>query len=463
MSSNTHFTGPVSDIHNYQTQEIPGSLKSNNSPQCIRANNRHYQLSTSSSSSQNSGGVLLFQIPPTQAAISRQTMYLRCRVSVTATAAATYADADHSITFKGPGPLYAPQKPTDGTNYAGTVMPSLSNGYAWIQRLTLFGGSSSTLEQMNFVNNTMDMLLAHNSNANFLSNEGRVTMGVGRAWDALSATVNYIDLCLPLPLSAFNNSDQDFPLYLMRSPLTLQIDISSFARAITCGAAGAGNAYTTDFTVSNVFLCYEVVDVPHALMEAERHAVEGGHPFIMNLTSWLNVQVNQSVLSSYTLGLNASSLRSVFVGVLGANSYGSTTQINYARPFADAYAAGIANWGSGVNAQLYLDGNVKNSSIFSDPVMQLIQLKQALHNNIQSSVIMSSSGAFYDYITSHSWLSWDCVSFGDEDTIFGGSPVSNLNVQLTGLSNNPTFLAYILCLYDVLLAIGPGGTMEVKR
>jgi hypothetical protein len=454
MSANAHFTGPVSDIHNYQTQEIPGSLKSNNSPQCIRASNRHFQLATSSSNSQSSGGVLLWNIPPTQAAISRQSMYLRCRVSATVGTAATYADADNTLAFKGPGPLTAPQKAADGA-LGGAFVPFLANGYAWIQRLTLYGSGSATVEQMNFVNNTMDLLLAHNSNIGFLQNEARSTMGICRGWSSTGAGNNYIDLCLPLPLSAFNNSDQDFPLYLLKNPMTLQLDMASLARAITAGATVAA----TEYTVSQAYLCYEVIDVPHALMEAERHAVESGHPFIMNLTSWLNVQVSQSVLSSYTLGLNASSLRSAFVGMIGAAAYVLVTPIQYARPFADT----TANWGNGVNAQLYLDGNVKNSSIFDNPVMQLIQLKQALHNNIQSGVIMASPGGFYDYTTSYGWVGFDCTSFGDEDTIFGGSPVSNLNVQLTGLSNNPTFLAYILCLYDVLLAIGPNGQMECKR
>jgi hypothetical protein len=453
MSANAHFTGPVSDIHNYQTQEIPGSLKSNNSPQCIRASNRHFQLAPSSSNSQTSGGVLLWNIPPTQAAISRQTMYLRCRVSATVGAAATYADAATSLAFKGPGPLTAPQK-ADGTAGAAFV-PLLANGYSWIQRLTLYGTGSSTIEQMNFVNNTMDLLLSHNSNVSFLQNEARSTMGICRGWDSTGGGNNYIDLCLPLPLSCFNNSDIDFPLFLCKNPLTLQCDISSLARAITAGATVAA----TEFTVSQAYLCYEVVDVPHALMEAERHAVEGGHPFIMNLTSWLNVQVNQSVLSSYTLGLNASSLRSAFVGVIGAASYALTSNIQYPRPFGDT----TANWGSGVNAQLYLDGNVKNSSIFDNPVQQLIQLKQALHNNIQSGVIMSSPGAFFDYITSYGWVGFDCVSFSDEGTIFGGSPVSNVNFQLTGLNGNGTYLAYVLCLYDVLLAFSQGGVMEVKR
>ena len=206
MSGNPHFTGVVAEVHGYQTQEIPASLKSNNSAQAIRANNRHFQLSTSSSSSQGSGGVLLWQIPPTNGAISRETMFLRCRITATCGTAPTYADAANALTFKGPGALVAGVK-SDGTATAGSVIPALSNGYSWIQRLTLYGTGSSVVDQCNYVNSTMDMLLAHNSNPSFLAYEGQASMGVARPWDATPAGTNaYIDLCLPVPLSCFNNS-----------------------------------------------------------------------------------------------------------------------------------------------------------------------------------------------------------------------------------------------------------------
>lgn len=442
MSSSAHFTGPVTETHNYETQEIPHSLKSNNSAQAIRANNRHFQLATSSSSSQSSGGVLLWNIPPTAGAISRQTMFLRCRVTATCTVAPTYASAATAVNFKGPGALNA------------SYIPALANGYSWIQRLTLYGTGSAVIDQMNYVNSTMDMLLAHNSNPQWLAGEAQATLGVARPWDVNGSNA-YIDLCLPIPLSCFNNSQHDFPLYLNKNPMTLQLDISSLARGIT----GGSTAIPTEFTVSNAYLCYEVLEVPHSLIEAERQAVQGGHPFIMPLQSWLNVQVPKSVLSSYTLGLNASSLRSVFVSMLDASAYALATNINYTRQADDA----STNYGSGVNAQIYLDGNVKNSSIFDNPVMQLTELKQALHNNIQSSVVMPSVCTFATYLANYNALGFDCVSFDDESTIFGGSPVSNLNIQLTGYSANGTNIANIACLYDTLLAFQADGIMEVKR
>jgi len=454
MSSAAHFTGAVSEVHGYQTQEIPSSLKSNNSAQSIRANNRHFQLATASSNSQTSGGVLLWQIPPTNGAIGRETMYIRCRITATCAAVPTYADAAHGLSFKGPGALVSGVK-SDGTTTGGAFIPALSNAYSWIQRLTLYGTGSAVVDQMNYVNSTMDMLLAHNSNANWLTNEAQATLGIARPWDQLGAGPNaYIDVCLPLPLSCFNNSAIDFPLYLCRNPMTLQLDISSLARGITSGATTGAS----EFTVSNAYLCYEVLEVPHSLIEAERSAVQGGHPFIMPLQSWLNVQVPETVLSSYTLGLNASSLRSAYVSIMNNTAYALATQIQYVRDFSDA----STGWGSGVNAQLFLDGNVKNSSIFDNPVQQFIQLKQALHNNVQSSVVMPSVSTFAGYLLNFFALGFDTTSFDDEATIFGGSPVSNLNIQLTGLNSNG-YICNVMCLYDTLLAFQSDGIMEVKR
>jgi hypothetical protein len=241
--------------------------------------------------------------------------------------------------------------------------------------------------------------------------------------------------------------------------MTLQLDIASLARSITTGATTA----CTEITVSNAYLCYEVLEVPHSLIEAERSAVQGGHPFIMPLQSWLNVQVNESVLSSYTLGLNASSLRSAFVSIMNASSYASGTQIQYIRDFADGPTNTLL-WGAGVNAQLYLDGNIKNSTIYDVPTVQFLSLKQALHNNIQSSVVQPSVSSFSGYNKNYFALGFDCTSFDDAGTIFGGSPVSNANFQLTGLTSaNGAYIAYVLCLYDTLLAFQADGIMEVKR
>ena len=49
-----HFSSVNQEVHNYMTQEIPESLKSNSSAQAIKTRNRIFQVS-STSQSQSSG------------------------------------------------------------------------------------------------------------------------------------------------------------------------------------------------------------------------------------------------------------------------------------------------------------------------------------------------------------------------------------------------------------------------
>jgi hypothetical protein len=458
MSSSPHLIGPTSVVHNYMQQEISDSLKSNASAQAIRANNRHHQLSASSSSSQQSGGVALWNIPPMQnGVISRGTTFLRFRVKVTG-AAGTFSNAysgnaTGALGFQGPGALTT----VDG---AANAMPELGNAMSLIQRLTLFGGSGgAVIDQINFVNDLYNLHLAHTTNTNYLNNDANITLGVQRLWDfnnanVANATEAYIDCCVPVPLSVFNNSDQHFPSHLLRSPLTLQVDLAPFARSILRGSALSA---VTDYTIEKMFLCYEVLEVPTSLVEAERHAIQSS-AYVMPVVNWLNTQVTQSVLSSYNLGLNCSSLRSVYVLPLGSTGYSATSACNYNRAFDDS----ASSWGSGVDFKVYIDGSVKNSSINSDPVMQFSMLKQALHNSVQTNVQRPGNANFSKYINNYFALGVDCLSFDDDASLFGGSPCTNLNIQAITFANGNN-LATVMCCYDSILAISGDGLLEIKR
>jgi hypothetical protein len=459
-SSGAHFSGISNEVHmSYATVDVPDCLKSNTSPQGIRANNRHFQLATSSASSQSSGGILLWNIPPAKVAICRQSMYLRMRVTVTTAAAPTYADAATSLSFQGQGDLN------------GSFMPILGNAYSVIQRLTLYGTSSAVISQMNYVNDVQNLFIGHNSNLNWISTDGLVQVGTGRPWTVISATSSFIDVCIPLPLSCFQNSDQNFPLYLANSPLTLQLDLASLARGIFSGATTAA----TEYTVSNAYLCYNVVELPHQLMEAERQAIKSS-PFVMPLSDYLNIQIPVSNLTSYTMGLNASSIRAVFLLPLKGTGYDKAVQLKYWRDTSDNPGGTLGgNNGASVNAQLYFDGNIKNSSIYDTAIMTFTQLKQALHHNINQAVIQSSvlqnystNNALFisnygNYLASNYAVGWDCTSF-DDNLLMCGTPATNLNIQLTGYGNTqPTYLVTVIVIYDSLLIFKDDGQMEIKR
>lgn len=454
MSSSPHLIGPTSVVHNYMQQEISDSLKSNASAQAIRANNRHHQLSASSSSSQTSGGVVLWNIPPMQnGVISRGTMFLRARVKVAGVAGTftgVYGGAQNKgLGFQGPGGLVS------------TKFPVLGNAMSLIQRMTLYGGSGgAVIDQINFVNDLYNLHLAHVASPNYILFDGQVTLGIQREWqlnnaNPANATEAYIDVCVPICLSVFNNTDQHFPSHLLRSPLTLQVDLASFARSIY---RGTDLAAITDYTIEKMFLCYEVLEVPNSLVEAERHAITSS-PFVMPVVSWLNTQVTQSVLSSYNLGLNCSSLRSVYVLPLASTGYAAQTELNYNRAMGDT---GLTGYGVGVDFKLYLDGSVKNSSINSDPVMQFSMLKQALHNSIQTNVQHPGTTDFDTYLNHSFALGVDCLSFDDDASLFGGSPCTNLNIQAQTFANGGN-LATVLVCYDSILAISGDGLLEIKR
>jgi hypothetical protein len=446
----THFTGVNQEVHNYMTQDVPNSLKSNSSAQAIKTRNRIFQIS-STSQSQSSGGVVLFNIPPSNYSITKGTMALRCRV--TATGTGFVAGAVTQPSFQGPGAV-----PAVGTGW----VPQFSNGYQVLNRATLYGANSAVIEQQNYLNDNMNLMLIHNSNASYLAGDASILAGVGMPMTITATTSAFIDLVLPLPLSAFNSSTQDFPNYLLSAPLTLQLDMASVARALY---AGAGVTYS-DYTISNTYLIYQACELPASYVEAERMAVRSS-PFIMNLTSTLNVQVPASILTSYSLGLNASSVRAVFVLPSNGASPAVGTQLQYIRDTGDANYSG-----SGTNAIVFVDGNQINSAIFDNPAMVFQGLKNALHHNLQGSVIYSSPSMSGYYVASGSqpWtkqlyaIGWDLTSFDDESSLFAGTPCTTLNLQLTGYgSSYPTYLSTIIVVYDILLAFEADGTIQIKR
>jgi hypothetical protein len=457
----SHFTQQNGESHSYMNQEIPFSLKSNANPQAIKTRNRIFQLS-SSSSSQNSGGVILFNIPPSNYSITKGSMALRMRVTVTGVGISGETAAT-SVSLDGPGPIST-----------ASFSPLAGNGYSVIQRATLYGSNSAIIAQHNFLNDEMNLMLMHNSNASYLTTDAQLLLGCGAPFNYTTSTSAFIDLVLPVPFSIFQSSTQDFPAYLLSAPLTIQLDLSSLARGIF-----SSTATISEYQVSNAFLIYQAVELPNEMIQAERMAVKSS-PFIMTCSNTMSVQVPQSVLTSYTLGLNASSIRGVAILPLGATGYTNSTQINYKRNTADANNTTLSDGaGSGVVNQVYLDGNLITSCAIDNVAMTFAMLKNFLHHSLQGSIlhpspivgvaaVASTAGGVNGatgkntYCSQFYAIGFDLSSFDEESTIFGGLPATNINVQLAGY-NQPTYLSTLMVFYDVLVAFGEDGVISVKR
>jgi hypothetical protein len=477
--ASAHFTAPNGETHSYMLTDIPDCLKSNSNPQSVKSRNRIFQVS-STSQSQNSGGVILFNIPPSNYSITKGTMALRARVSVTTAAAPTYATsvAAGSLTFQGASSVAAAYaNPPVGANLNANYVASYGNAYSVIQRLTCYGANSSIIAQHNFLNDEMNALLYHNSSSEYLKNDAALLLGMGQQFYSASATSSYIDVVLPLPLSIFQSSTQNFPCHLLSAPLTIQIDLASLGRAIFGGSTVAPSEYS----VSNTYLLYQAVELPSALIEAERQAVRSS-PFVMTCTNTLSVQVPQNILTSYTLGLNASSIRGVMIMPSSVSSYATTSQVFYVAGRADCnFGTLTSGSGSGINAQVFFDGNLINSNIVDNVAHTYMMLKQFMHHNLQGNIIQASinppvysatlanAGVGASLYTNQMFvLGFDTTSFDEESTIFGGIPATNVNIQLTGYGATvggatSSNLVTVSILYDVLVAFGEDGTISVKR
>jgi len=441
-----HYTGINQEVHNYMTHDIPNSLKSNSSAQAMKTRNRVFQVS-STSQSQSSGGVILFNVAPSNFSISRGTMALKCRVTVTGTG--LVGGATTAVGFQGCGAIASANN-----------VPAAGNGYSWMNRITVYGSNSAVLEQVNYLNDNMNLLLQHNSSPQYLTFDAQILAGVNATFIYPTATTAIVDLVIPLPLSIFNSSTQDFPAFLLSAPLTIQIDLASVGRALYRGSA----ATITDYNVEKTFLIFQACELPASYVEAERAAVKSS-PYIMNITNSLNVQVPAAILSSYTLGLNCSSLRAVFVLPSNGSSYSSATQLQYIRDTADAPNGAAYTGVGGSNAIVFVDGNQINSAIYDSPAMIFQGLKTALHHNLQASVLQPSCATAATFLSQFYAIGWDLTSFSDEGSLFAGTACTNLNLQLSNYaqSNAGANLVTLLACYDVLVCFEADGTIQTKR
>ena len=233
--------------------------------------------------------------------------------------------------------------------------------------------------------------------------------------------------------------------------------------------------------MSNTFLVYQAIELPSELIQAERMAVRSS-PFVMTCTNTMSVQVPQNILTSYTLGLNASSIRGVMIMPSSVSSYSVGSQLYYVAGRSDCnYGTLTSGSGSGVSAQVYFDGNLLNSNIVDNVANTYMMLKQFMHHNLQGNILQSSpngpalsatlansgQGASL-YVNQCFVLGFDSTSFAEESTIFGGVPATNVNVQLQGYGTTiggatSSNLCTISVVYDVLVAFGEDGTMSTKR
>jgi hypothetical protein len=138
--------------------------------------------------------------------------------------------------------------------------------------------------------------------------------------------------------------------------------------------------------------------------------------------------------------------------------------LQYLRDTGDAPNGGAYTGAGGSNAIMFVDGNQINSAIYDTPAMVFQGLKNALHHNLQSSVLQPSACTSVTWLSQYYCIGWDATSYDEEGSLFAGTACTNLNLQLQNYSvTTANALATIMAIYDVLVCFESDGTIQTKR
>lgn len=473
------FVGNRQQVESYKTEAVPQSLQGNDSPASMKG--RVTQVSVpSATGNQNASGKLRFVLPNNNVSISRRSMFIKARCSVAYTATLpTHTGPNTSIWFKGPGFSnlggYAGNfgNNSTATNSAITnIAQQLSNAYSLIQRSTIYSGSK-VVDMIDYVCDLMSgLILPHATNINWIQNDGTILLGISQSpFNSTSVTTGgfvYWDLCIPVIHSCFN-TERDFPAYLLSdsNPLSLEIDLTTFARALTYGSSAVPPVF--DYTISRATLCYESVQLPREFIEAQRLATKN-IPFVIPQLSYMINQMPISALTNYNCILKMSSLRAAYIlpynntGYSAANPGIGNVGFGYQRLAGDVAVSTTSGDYTGTNIELICDGETINKINLDNPTISFAALKQALNGSI-TNYSSSSIANVVSYKVNYFAIGIDTTCFSDESTLMGGTPVNEVQIRLTNFITNATtgaYLANIIFAYDSLLVI-KNGKVEIKR
>lgn len=181
-----------------------------------------------------------------------------------------------------------------------------------------FGGASSLISRISVnlggtqlsygaYNTFRNALLPHVCSAEYFSTDLRQSehSGVWRLSTDNSALSKTCHFAIPLWLPPFCSS-QHFPALLMNSPIALEFLTESVGKAIY-----AETAAVTDYTLSNLSLVYETIDISREFKEAMLASKAGGF-YSMHMNDYLSVGPNSATQSMrMQIGAGFSSLKSI--------------------------------------------------------------------------------------------------------------------------------------------------------
>lgn len=423
---------------------VPESMTSSVDQKMISSYTTIKQVS-SQNGDQTAGGLLIFQLPTgsSQGYLRSGSAYMKCRITFTQA-----INAANMIAFQGGLAAVA-------TNPAVVANASLGGGSASaiISRLNVSIGGVLVNSIMNY-KVLHDVILNHCTSQAYRQNDSGIMEFTGKALSSVIAN-GFLDVCIPLMAPCLND-EQSFPLFLVNSPLVIEILLNSVNEAI---------AYTTtavtQYTVSNASIIYETINPSADFEMAVKTRLQSGSMWSMSTDDYYNLSLANIANINYNIGLNLSSVK----GILWTFSV---------TPVAGEYHPYSGD--NQTDAKLYLDGRLINQFTALDTIPQQYMEFQrtigALYDYVTTSqnfgllplisntnVVTASLHGSYPTTTYCGGIS--CNRSNDSSFAFTGTPCQTIN--LTRTSDGTAGTLYIMVLYSQMIMIDSSGSVSIMR
>jgi hypothetical protein len=318
----------------------------------------------------------------------------------------------------------------------------------------------------------------HNMSASYVDNDriiyggtGEVTGTQGTAMIAGVAggysanTAGLTNVIVPLLLGAFNG-EQGLPLYLVNSPLLVDVELNPIVDAIYSKLAdnsGAGTA-PSGYTISNAFLCYEEIALDQSFVNQVKSSMAAGQQFSMPVRQNTLIQTTNSAIQSQVFGVNYSSLNFVAFTNRAASTAGTRclytgTGLNKCNVYLDGRL--LNNYPIDSIRKSYLElnkalGKPFDSSVASAPIRGSASFPTALGSNMT----LDSPGTAGNYATTFYWGGVDTRRFHDVNLSMTGSPVQTLQLEIATFAQANVF---VVMNYDSVLLIDANGAVQLLK
>lgn len=414
--------------------DVPNSLTSSRAPRPISSQKLINSLASTSAQA-GAGGMITFSIPTgagANAYLVNNSMYLRCTIKGTA---AIQAGAD--VKFNGP-------------SFSATSI---------INRLTvsIAGTQVCSYNQYNVIS---DLLLLHTTNRNFIKDDCAILMYtdsvIFTAGAAVDSAGNQVDVCIPIICPLFNGH-QSLPLFLLNSPITIQIDLNPASSALY-SAVGASNP-NLSYNVVNAHLVYETLTMSPEYCMSIRAEMQKGQLYQMNLSSdflCMSTAVTQTL--NYLIGCNLSSVKALLFTEIA-----QTPNINTILAFVNNSIS---------NLRVYADGRLINNMPTLSSASQLYaELNRCLGNLWDHSVttycgnVDTAGGTIRGlYSTLYFCGGVSLNRTNDAGLSMTGQACQNLNILLEhNAGYTTTNNVYMVVIYDQVLTIDATGNVQLVK